>query len=154
METPNPYAPPSADILASTTAAPWSGARVFSPATIHIHAILQPVLGVVLAALNHHRLGDARGARRALLLYGVPSLLATTLVVLMGERLKILAFPYALIVGAVLGREQKAFLAPHLAAGARKVPWYRVTLTCLAIAFVLAVLAVIGMLLFGSPAES
>jgi hypothetical protein len=147
----NPYAPPQHPGPLGAAPSPGSPAaadvRLFGPAAIATHSLLflSPIVGVVLAAINHWRLRDRAALRRTLLVYGVPTVLLLLLSLPAPARLeglmRLISFGWSLSVATQLHREHSVLVERHLAAGGKKARWWLVTLVVLGLV-VLASIAV------------
>jgi hypothetical protein len=123
----DPYAPPKA----APDPAPIATTRLFGPVTIAlVTALLNPVFGVFLAAVNHHRLRDAAGVRRTLLLFGIPSAGVVVLQVLGPAKLHVLWLLFSIAMATTLYREHAPLVARHVAAGGLKARGYLIFLGC------------------------
>src|SRR5580700_34339 len=84
----NPYAPPQS---ATTSLAEPAEIRLFGPRVIAAHCVLlTPLSGVVMAALNHWRLGNRAAFRTTLALWGLPSAALVVLLIAAGDRISFL----------------------------------------------------------------
>lgn len=130
--TPNPYEPPRATTGAGAVD---SGVRLFGATAIALHAaLLMPIVGAVLAAINYRRLRDPARLRWTVLLYVLPSLaLVFFAVAVAGAGQRVLVFGANMGLTVALYRDQRPLLERHLAAGGRKARWYVATLITLAI---------------------
>jgi hypothetical protein len=131
----NPYSPPGAldapPALATTT-------RLFGPAAIAAHTVLlTPIMGAVLASINHRRLGDAARARRTLLMYLVPSIVLAGAQVASNQRLggilRFVSLGWSIAVARQLYVEHRVIFDAHAAAGGKAARWYLATLIALGI---------------------
>jgi hypothetical protein len=125
--SPNPYAPPESPIEPPPAPAE---VRLFGPAVIAAHAVLlAPLVGAILAAINHRRLGNAQALRRTLLLFVAPSALLLILAVAAPSgSARPLRYLFGIALAWMLFREHKPLVDKHLAAGGKKVRWYLLTL--------------------------
>jgi hypothetical protein len=111
-----------------------SSVRLFGPEAIALHTVLlTPLVGSVLAAINHRRLGNGGAARRAVLAFAVPSaaLLVAELVEsdgLLSAVLRLAGFAWTIAVARRLFLEHQVLFARHVASGGQAERWYLATL--------------------------
>jgi hypothetical protein len=120
--------------------------RLFSAEAILAHTlVLTPLVGSILAALNHRRLGARAAFRRTLLLFAVPSALLIVAPMLVSERLapfaQLVVFAWTIFVARRFFLEHQVLFARHEAAGGQKARWYWPTLLTFGV-LVLGLLAV------------
>lgn len=120
--------------------------RLFSAEAILAHTlVLTPLVGSILAALNHRRLGARTTFWRALLLFAVPSALLLVARLLASERfvpfIQLAVLAWTILVARRLFLEQKVLCARHAAAGGQKARWYWPTLITVGV-FILGLAAV------------
>ncbi len=123
----NPYAPPE------TTEAPPPPARapdakLFDARAIAVCSVLfTPVVGAVLAAFNHQRLGNAAAMRRTLVTTGLPSVALVVLTIGAGERLsgvmRIMNLGVGLALGTHFYAEHRPLAQQHVDAGGGMMKW-------------------------------
>jgi hypothetical protein len=139
----NPYSPPGA-----IEAAPGQGAAkpLFGPSAIAAHTILlTPLVGAVLATINHRRRGDAAGVRRTLLMFLVPTLVLTVAQLAASERLggvlRFVSLGWTVTVARQLYVEHRVLFDAHVAAGGKAARWYLATLAAVALLIGVVVIA-------------
>jgi hypothetical protein len=121
--------------------------RLFGPAAIVAHTVLlTPLVGAVLAAMNHRRLGNQPAARYAILAFALPSVaFIVAEVVDIGGPLsgvaRLAGFGWTFAVAYRLFYEHEVLFAKHVAAGGRIARWYLATLSAMSVV-VIALLAV------------
>jgi hypothetical protein len=135
----DPYASPVAP-AALTAAAPVAPpVRLFSAEAIATHAlVMTPVVGSLLAAINHRRLGHGAALRRTLLAYTAPSAILFIAQFVetdrpLGGPLRIGGFVWTVSVAYRLYGEHQVLFAKHVATGGRPAPWYLATLAVMGV---------------------
>jgi hypothetical protein len=139
----NPYAPPQTPPASPRSP---SDVRLFSAGAIATHAVvLTPLVGAILAALNHHRLGNRPAVRRTSLTFIIPSALLLVILLVAGARspglLRIVTFVWSISVARMLYQEHQVLFQKHVDAGGKVARWYLATLATLG-AFLVVVLVV------------
>ena len=130
--------------------------RLFGPEAIAAHTVVfTPVVGALLATINHRRLGNGERARRTALAFVLP-----TAVLLVAELLasgspiaavlRLLGFAWTVSVAYRLFFEHQVLFARHVAAGGRPARWYLATFAVV-VAIVVALTAVFAAELLVRP---
>jgi hypothetical protein len=131
---------------AAPTASP--SAPLYSAEAIVGHTLaLTPLVGSILAATNHKRLGDAAAFRRTLLFFAVPSALLLVATAVVSDRVapfvRLAAIGWTVFLARRFFLEHRVLFARHVAAGGAKARWYWPTLITVGLA-VLGLVAVFG----------
>jgi len=121
----NPYAPPAQPSSIPSSAGP----RLFGAGGIALDVIfLHPLVGAVLAAINHRRLGDDAAFRRMVSWFVVPSALLFLATLLFSSLVRqaqfastVLLLLMKVIVAWLLYREHAPLVKRHLENGGEKV---------------------------------
>jgi hypothetical protein len=138
VAAPNPYAAPGAPGPPPERSA---GIRLFGPWAIAAHALLlTPLVGSLLALVNHRRRGDAEAVRRTAVWFVLPSLLILVWQALVSARFhnvaRLAGFAWSLAVARTLYYEHRILVDAHVAAGGKTARWYLVTVALFVILFV------------------
>ncbi len=135
-----------------------STVRLFGPEAIAAHTVLlTPVVGSLLAAINHRRLGNGRAFRRTALAFTAPSVLLVVAESSMHGPLqavlRLAGFAWTIAVARRLFLEHQVLFAKHSAAGGQAARWYLVTLAAVGVV-VLALAALFASELLVGPGGS
>jgi hypothetical protein len=146
--TPYPYGPDGP--------APVASVRLFSPEAIAAHTlILTPLVGSVLAAINHRRLGNGKAVRHTLLAFALPSAVLLVAQVLdsggpLAGLLRFGGFAWTIAVARQLYLEHQVLFSKHTASGGATARWYLGTLAAAGVVIV-ALAAVFASELLAGP---
>jgi hypothetical protein len=121
---------------------PVASVRLFSPGAIAAHTLfLTPLVGSVLAALNHRRLGNGQAVRHTVLAFAVPSAVLVVAELVESGRplaamLRLAGFAWTIAVARRLHLEHEVLFAKHTASGGAAARWYLATLAAVGVVVV------------------
>jgi hypothetical protein len=114
--------------------------------------LLTPLVGSILAAINHRRRGDRAAFRHAIALYAVPSAILLVSMLTASHRfaglLRFASFAWTISVAQRFFFEHEVLFKKHIAAGGARARWYLATLAALG-AFAIVLLAFVAMRTIG-----
>jgi hypothetical protein len=128
------------------------GVHLFGATAIAAHVLLlTPLVGSILAAVNHWRRGDGPAFRQTLFLFAAPSALLLVVDATVSERfgtlMRFANFAWTIAVARRLYFEHQVLVDKHVAAGGETARWYLATLAALGAFLVLAIGLAVAMAL-------